>query len=152
MALKKDDLKASLDDIQKNQPKSAIEAATKWANAIVNYAKQATPPPVIPVPATILPIALIQSFQGHMASMSFMDNLGPDLMQWWANVSWVSPGFTGVTNPPPPFVTSTLGQQISGGQIKDVADFLATQIDAWTKSIQVTVTSATGVTSVVPIL
>lgn len=152
MPLIKSSLKSQLQAIQSNCPSSTPLAATQWATAVFGYSSTALAGPgLTPLPALALP-TLQTSFLKSMTAGTFMDDLGSNLLQWWSAAAWLGPGFTGVTIPSAPLLSSALGKRIVGGKVQDVADLIATEIDSWTKTLQVTGTNvATGVTAVFPV-
>ena len=149
MALVKSGLKSSLKAIQDSKPPSVAVAANKWAMAIFSYSSAAMAGATVP---TLVPASLQASFLASMNAGKFMDNLGADLLKWWAAAPWAGPGFTGVTVPPGPMNSAAIGKNIKDGKQKDVAKYLSDEIDKWTKTVKVTLTNvSSGATSVSPV-
>lgn len=94
MALNRDILKSGLIDMQVNQPKSAIDAARKWASLYHNYAVGAAAGNMAPV---VLNPAVIEAQLIASPSGNFLVTLGDAITTYWIPVLWTSPGFTGVT-------------------------------------------------------
>jgi hypothetical protein len=150
MPLSASTLKSALQNIQKTQPTSIAQAAQVWAQAMFSYGSTGLATPCLP---TLVAASLQATFMTSMQGATFMADLGKNLATWWQSAVWAGPAATGVTTTVPPFDTKSLGDQIVKGQVSDVAGFLSDKIDAWTKTIQVTVTTTTTppVVTVVPV-
>jgi hypothetical protein len=124
-------------------PNSALEAIDSWAKAYASYAQSAIAGGTVPI--ALAPVAV----QGP-----FFEALDQTLKAMWMASAWIGPGLTGVVSAVPvlsPVLrvvgTSQLKNRDPEAALSEIADALHT----YTLGVAVTITTAAGVSSVVPL-
>lgn len=121
------------------------DAATRWLSAYTAYANDAVAG-VTQLAAPLVP---------REVTGDFLVGLDGALMSTWMNAAWVSLGATGVTTFVPPFAPYLLSSSAvllrRSTDPQQALTAIAQSIHTYTLSITVTVTTASGVTTVVPL-
>lgn len=151
MALDKILLRDSIDKlaIRQSSLSSQILVANEWSKLYSEYASS-----VETSVTKMLPGILVQQIitAGIIASpLDFFLGLSNGLMSYWISAAWIIPGFTGVTTQAAglyPMLLSTGVLILSGNSTnKQAAIQLSDVLHNYTKSIVITATNASGVTT-----
>jgi len=119
------------------------QGATAWMRAYAGYAQS----------ATALPCVLAAPLAVPSSDGPFFSVIDALMASMWASALWAAPGFAGITVPPPPVSPVLLSLGLVGVTDPGSAvQLVSSALHTYTIGLTVTVTSATGVTSVVPIV